>query len=161
MSLTSVMCQLQGAGAADAGGDHGDAHLLRPGKCEAVQVYRCTVHKTGSIPGLCRGEGRAWYHVRLDAHRPLLGHHHHDLCGLRGHPPRQLVRETRGIRYTEFLNYLKRDWVQHLENDKVFNRLFMARYCQARVRSPKLQSQSPKSTLLSGSPFNLTRPVLN
>ena len=34
--------QLQGAGAADAGGHHGHAHLLRPGKCQRLQS--CTVH---------------------------------------------------------------------------------------------------------------------
>ena len=41
------MLQLQGAGAADAGGDHGDAHLL--------------------WPGLRRGEGRARHHVHIHA----------------------------------------------------------------------------------------------
>ena len=96
MSLTSVTCQLQGAGAADAGGHHGDAHLLRPGECQ--RLCSSTVNITGFVPGLCRGEGRARHHVRQHAHRPLLGHHHHDLSGLRRHPPGQLVRETRGIR---------------------------------------------------------------
>ena len=42
-----ALSQLQGAGAADAGGDHGDAHLLGP--------------------GLCRGEGRARHHVHIHA----------------------------------------------------------------------------------------------
>ena len=44
MSLTSVMCQLQGAGAADAGGDHGDAHLLRPGLRQREGRARDNVH---------------------------------------------------------------------------------------------------------------------
>ena len=52
--------KLQGAGPVGLGGDHGDAHLLRP-------------HLRG-------GEGRQPRRVHLPARRPLLGHHHHDLC---------------------------------------------------------------------------------
>ena len=34
--------QLQGAGAADAGGHHGHAHLFRPGECQ--RLYSCTLY---------------------------------------------------------------------------------------------------------------------
>ena len=56
---------LQGAGPAGSGGHHGDAHFLRP--------------------HLRRGERRQPRRVHLDAGRAVLVHHHHDICGLRGH----------------------------------------------------------------------------
>ena len=55
--------QLQGAGAANAGGHHGDVDIQRA--------------------GLRRGEGRGGDDVHLDASGSVLGHHHHDLGGLR------------------------------------------------------------------------------
>ena len=66
-SLTRIRhCQLQGAGAADAGGHHGDAHLLRP--------------------GLRRGEGRARHHVHI--HAP-------GICIIQPPPPSIVIHKKR------------------------------------------------------------------
>ena len=66
-SLTQIRhCQLQGAGAADAGGHHGDAHLLRP--------------------GLRRGEGRARHHVHI--HAP-------GICIIQPSPPSIVIHKKR------------------------------------------------------------------
>ena len=73
-SPDNTVLQLQGAGSAHVGRHHGDAHLQRP--------------------GLRGGKGRGGDDVHLDAAGAVLGHHHHDLGGVRGHCPHHLVRQA-------------------------------------------------------------------
>ena len=82
--MTVTCFQLQGARPAHAGRHHGHVDLQRAGLRQREGRTGHEVHLDAS------GEQQASVVVTLSLCLPgsLLGHHHHDLGGIRGHLPR-------------------------------------------------------------------------
>ena len=92
--MTVTCFQLQGARPAHAGRHHGHVDLQRAGLRQREGRTGHEVHLDAS------GEQQASVVVTLSLCVPgsLLGHHHHDLGGLRGHLAHNVVWKTGGIR---------------------------------------------------------------